>query len=285
MCGLFGFVGNHPKKTEILRSLCIQNSERGEHSAGIAHILSNTNFRVFKKAVHPIKFANLPEFGEMTKKGICHIGHTRHATIGEKTDENSHPFTFGKTVGTHNGMVANLQEVKQHTKQDFEVDSQYLIWLLNEKNSLEPARGGLTVAFYQKGAEEWLNIMRFGNQVHLVGDSTCEWLAYSSVMSHLALAFGMANADFSHQYELKDGEHVKVYRKDRIIKLSRTQTNYKHERDYRTTTYAPNYPTVGHAQQQACFGHRSVVPFQGASATPSASLYDTDEYECHLHNS
>lgn len=259
MCGLYGFVGNHPRKSEILRALCVVNSERGDHSAGIARIAMKNgkkSVKIYKKAGHPIPFANSQQFKDITKFGVVHIGHTRFATTGEKTDDNAHPFWIGDTVGAHNGCVGNLHEVKRFLKEDmtkdgkegeYEVDSQYLIHLINRHGNVSPAKGSLTVTYHKLDSNVMLNIMRFGNTIHIMGDETENWIAYSSSQMHLYMAMGMVDIEVSHQYELKDKEQIEVYIKDDKVKLKSRDTCYNSE-NWRTTTntnsrssYYPNH--------------------------------------------
>ena len=275
MCGLYGFVGNHPRKKEILRGLCICNSERGHHSAGLASVLKNGKWQWMKKAIHPIRFANLPEFSDLANKGLCHIGHTRHATVGEHTDENAHPFICGNTIGAHNGGITNLTEIKNLTKQNFNVDSNYLIYLLDKNNSLEPCRGSLTVTYNQKNRDEILNLMRFGNQLHIIGDQSGEWIAYSSTLGHLAYAMGFANCDFTHHYELKDGEHVRIFLKNNQVTMNIGDTGYKHD-NYTRTSSQYNNRSHGHSCSPSVTGFNS--PKNSAN---SPNLYD-NTYDCHI---
>ena len=52
-------------------------------------------------------------------------GHTRFATRGKVNRRNSHPFRYGRIIGSHNGMC--------DAPNKFQVDSEYLFWALNKK--------------------------------------------------------------------------------------------------------------------------------------------------------
>lgn len=51
-------------------------------------------------------------------------GHTRFATRGAINRRNSHPFRYGRIIGSHNGIC--------DAPQKFTVDSEYLFWALNK---------------------------------------------------------------------------------------------------------------------------------------------------------
>lgn len=106
MCGLLGFSGKADYNVDLLRLLFYANEPRGYHSSGYYTENKDIEFkdRLLKK-VGKVSETMLPEFNP--QPGKLFIGHTRAATVGEKTIDNAHPFMFGDVVGAHNGTLKN----------------------------------------------------------------------------------------------------------------------------------------------------------------------------------
>lgn len=139
MCGLAGFA-RHPDAPGLMdvvkvhRDLMVEAQHRGRHATGAA-VLSPTS-SVLKKWAVPMD--------DLLKSGVYHsevegsiprdvkymIGHTRHATLPNKHDDNAaHPFAFERTVGCHNGTIVNWREIQRDHNQDgWVTDSQAAIW-------------------------------------------------------------------------------------------------------------------------------------------------------------
>ncbi|MBU3111666.1 glutamine--fructose-6-phosphate transaminase (isomerizing) [Clostridium lacusfryxellense] len=111
MCGIVGYFGNkeaQPILVEGLRKL----EYRGYDSAGIA-VIDNGVLSVTKCKG---RLANLEaELLEGPLKGHVGIGHTRWATHGKPSDENSHPHTNEKeTISVvHNGIIENYIHLRE----------------------------------------------------------------------------------------------------------------------------------------------------------------------------
>ncbi len=111
MCGIFGYIGNKealPFLMEGLKKL----EYRGYDSAGVATIDKGRLF-VTKCAG---KIADLEkELNERPISGEVGIGHTRWATHGRPSDENSHPHTdcTGSLVVVHNGIIENYLQLRR----------------------------------------------------------------------------------------------------------------------------------------------------------------------------
>lgn len=111
MCGIIGYVGSKnsvPFLIEGLKKL----EYRGYDSAGIA-VAENgkaTRIRAVGKVAELEKTALLA-----SPKGNCGIGHTRWATHGKPSEENSHPHTdcSGDIVVVHNGIIENYLTLKE----------------------------------------------------------------------------------------------------------------------------------------------------------------------------
>jgi len=111
MCGIVGYYGNKeasPILVEGLRKL----EYRGYDSAGIAVI----NDGVLNVTKCKGRLANLEaQLAENPVKGKIGIGHTRWATHGKPSDENSHPHTNEKgTISVvHNGIIENYIRLRE----------------------------------------------------------------------------------------------------------------------------------------------------------------------------
>ena len=126
MCGIFGAIG-HSINPGIIRALAIVNRERGTDSLGF---FSNTG-KFVKRAGDPIGCLGDEDFAEFIdnscNKGWFIAGHTRQATHGTICSKNSHPFRYGRIIGSHNGIVQTPRECA------YRVDSEFLIDRLNAK--------------------------------------------------------------------------------------------------------------------------------------------------------
>ena len=107
MCGITGYIGNKNAIPVIISGL--ESLEyRGYDSAGIAYV-ENNKINIVKEQG---KIKNLKEKLDMNIESNLGIGHTRWATHGRPTKENSHPHKVGKITLVHNGIIENYLELK-----------------------------------------------------------------------------------------------------------------------------------------------------------------------------
>ena len=113
MCGITGYLGNKNAFKLLLDGLK-QLQNRGYDSAGICTISEKGTFNLFKYASTD-KLSAIEKLESIQDNNNFNgIGHTRWATHGPKTDENSHPHNcmFNEISLVHNGIIENYQKLK-----------------------------------------------------------------------------------------------------------------------------------------------------------------------------
>src|SRR5665647_232378 len=111
MCGIVGYFGSKQASPILMEGLS-KLEYRGYDSAGIAVI----NDGVLNVTKCKGRLANLEaQLLEEPLKGNVGIGHTRWATHGKPSDENSHPHTNEKeTISVvHNGIIENYIHLRE----------------------------------------------------------------------------------------------------------------------------------------------------------------------------
>src|SRR5882672_7239576 len=116
MCGIVGYVGKlqaAPILLEGLRRL----EYRGYDSAGVS-VLNGSELQTRKKK-GKIDEGLARLLQDLPAPGQLGIGHTRWATHGPPSDENSHPHLdqSGRIAVVHNGVIENFDRLKQRFTQ------------------------------------------------------------------------------------------------------------------------------------------------------------------------
>lgn len=109
MCGIVGAIGLNNPREYVLNGLKILDY-RGYDSAGVA-FLNEKGLQIYKDV------GSVEHLKEITPEKISTnvmIGHTRWATHGKPTKDNTHPhYSFHKSVClVHNGVIENYREIK-----------------------------------------------------------------------------------------------------------------------------------------------------------------------------
>lgn len=145
MCGIFGAIAiENQFDPAIVTGLAWANRERGTDSLGYF----DTTGKIVKKAGDPGDLSATAEFRNYVEacaaKNWAIGGHTRYKTRGAVSDRNSHPFRYGKVVGSHNGMV--------DAPDRFVVDSEHLFWKISrgDYQSIADVGGYWGLAWFDK---------------------------------------------------------------------------------------------------------------------------------------
>ncbi len=112
MCGIVGWIGKRPAAPLLLEGLR-KLEYRGYDSAGIA-LLDDRGLSVYKEKGRLQVLCHRMEEGAGFPQTVG-IGHTRWATHGKPSDENSHPHVSqgGRFAVVHNGIIENYLSLKE----------------------------------------------------------------------------------------------------------------------------------------------------------------------------
>ncbi len=112
MCGIIGFTGKLQAAPVLLEGL-ERLEYRGYDSAGIA--VSDGHEMRIVKAKGRLAILKEKTDGGKSIPGSIGIGHTRWATHGKPSDENSHPHVSesGRIAIVHNGIIENYAQLKE----------------------------------------------------------------------------------------------------------------------------------------------------------------------------
>lgn len=142
------------------------------------------------------------------------MGHTRAASVGAKTVENSHPFHIGHTIGAHNGSISNWFDLNKEYERKFEVDSMHIFAHIDEYgyDRLDELSGYGAIAWLDDRAPEIINLARWnGGQLAIAEiytkDGQVLGTAYASTVEALAPSLEIAG----FKYKLFKVDEKKLY--------------------------------------------------------------------------
>ena len=122
MCGIVGYIGSRNTLSVLIKGLKTLEY-RGYDSAGVSFIKDEQLHLIKKKGRVNELSDEVAEQGytleeHRTNKITSGIGHTRWATHGAPSDENSHPHLSmnGKICVVHNGIIENYAELRKFLK-------------------------------------------------------------------------------------------------------------------------------------------------------------------------
>ncbi len=110
MCGIVGYIGNKNASPILINGL-LRLEYRGYDSAGIA-TMENDRIEVMKNKGRVNNLYELDGINDLV--GTIGIAHTRWATHGKPSKENSHPHSDNSNAFAvvHNGIIENYHELK-----------------------------------------------------------------------------------------------------------------------------------------------------------------------------
>ncbi|HEX4645143.1 MAG TPA: class II glutamine amidotransferase, partial [Verrucomicrobiae bacterium] len=152
MCGIVGYIGRQSAAPIILEGLR-RLEYRGYDSAGVS-VINGAGLDIRKKKGKIDE--GLAKFLQLNPLiGQVGIGHTRWATHGQPSDENSHPHLdqSGKIAVVHNGIVENFDRLKERLGKGGHTfcsttDTEVLAHLIGEHYAKLKSRDGTTNALH-----------------------------------------------------------------------------------------------------------------------------------------
>lgn len=139
MCGIIGYCGPLDAERVLLDGLS-QLEYRGYDSAGIALFDDRSKIHFIKTVGKVAALRKMCENSPIVSH--CGIGHTRWATHGGVTGENTHPHIVGRVTMIHNGIIENYHQLTEkyslENKLVSQTDTEVAAAVLNEIYSGDP---------------------------------------------------------------------------------------------------------------------------------------------------
>ena len=122
MCGIASYIGTGTSINKLMY-LMHDNDSRGGHSSGA--YIDDKMYKCTEES------GNLLSIIDKSDAKLF-IGHTRYATHGVKTAENTHPYKIGRYIGCHNGVLSNYKGLcKDNSISEPDVDSKAIYLLMD----------------------------------------------------------------------------------------------------------------------------------------------------------
>lgn len=253
MCGLFGYsIIDEPTSVEgwtslydLIESVANAMDSRGGDSWGIVHKHNRKNIQVTRGLGDIARAGAAEEFAPLV------MAHTRYATVGAVHIGNSHPFQYGRIVGSHNGGIWNSDSVAATRNTDYEVDSMALIDGISRGNT-----SGMT----GYGAVQWLDMatgdaylcrMNRGDLVAKMVRSDCgaKVVVWASTFTSVKMA--RSNLELKRMPQFSEGKVYRLFgdtftKTQQRIEMESYQSSYGSSRnrtweDIRNDSYGCSY--------------------------------------------
>lgn len=198
MCGIFGWhlkpgaPLNIAQREALAASLAAANTTRGGHSWGT--YCAGREAGALLDAAIDRQVGPMAGVEGISSIGLCDLvmGHTRYATTGAKTAENSHPYVVGGITLAHNGMIYNHADLNRKYRRNCVVDSMHLAHHIAEGRDLTDCEGYGAIMYVRDNAPGAVHLSRMaGGQlaIHGLGSRSAPWgVVWSSDDRHLVAA-------------------------------------------------------------------------------------------------
>jgi hypothetical protein len=171
LCGIAGYVAYDNKYDPCLyaalTNMALHMQNRGSKSWGY------TNGKDIIKSLGKIEDGWNYSFADFGAAAI----HTRHPTIGNLTEENSHPFKIGEIIGMHNGCVNNHYELLRKYDRNCQVDSEHIFHHIDKGISLSDINAYGAIVFWKDGM---VHLGRFNGGDLTLAHTKMAWLFSST---------------------------------------------------------------------------------------------------------
>ena len=182
MCGIVGLVAKTKrgftfKHRLMFESMLFADTLRGKDATGVYLVNKFGNVDWMKESKPAIDTLRDKEFDTFLNKTVWDtvimVGHNRSATVGNKSDENAHPFVEGNTILVHNGTIKNKLELNK----DVEVDSHAIAHAIEEHGIIEALpmiNGAFALACYNAENKSF-NLVRNDERPLFIAESDDFW--------------------------------------------------------------------------------------------------------------
>ena len=232
MCGIVGYIGNK-KASPILINGLLRLEYRGYDSAGIATMEGN-KIEIMKDKGRVNNLNNLEGINSLN--GTIGIAHTRWATHGKPSKENSHPHfdNSNSFAVVHNGIIENYGELKTFlsskgykflSQTDTEVIPNLIHYYYNQdnnkdenkllraiKNTCNELKGSYAIEVLSKENSDTMVVVRKDSPL-VIGKGNGENYISSDIPAILSYTKDFYLLDDNEIVELKK-DKIKFYNKD-----------------------------------------------------------------------
>ena len=250
MCGIAGFCFNKEQHlanaTDVAGALLLDIEHRGYHATGSAwRDTDEGKFKLLKKNISASKF--IPATGDDLCAGArSAILHTRWATQGSPTNnDNNHPITRGRVALTHNGHIANDDDLfkRLNVTRKAQVDSEAVTALIaftadnyHPTEVLGEIEGTAALAWFDiTDTTNTLHLARVNSSPLWIGQTHGGSLLYASTQEAIRNGAWFMYDDLAWEHSAEEGEYFRVV--DGVVAEYERFNRFKP----RTLTFAPNW--------------------------------------------